>query len=836
MIKKIAVRAGVLTAVFIAAVIIFSYLTNRGNTDMSADMGGATLPRISFTTEGYEVNSLPGYKSDMEITSMRDTLTLVNNNKLELNLEKYDAQVEKMSWQVFTLDGEECLQQETVKDVGKTETLQLKANGMLSQERVLKVILRVGDQDIFYYTRIKDAADCNYKTCLEFVQNFHDWALAKDNTDELSTYLETTTEGNNSSFQTVTIHSSLDYVTWGELKPEERGGVQWEIKECNEKYTSVLLTYQVTCPGVTEDPDALYSIREFFRVQVSGEKQYLMDYNRTMNQVFDGGEKAVNTKGVLLGIAPSDLEYVINSDGTIVSFVQNNELWNYDKEADEMSLIFSFASAENIDIRNLYDRHEIHIVSVDKKGNTTFTVAGYMNRGTHEGQVGVAVYYFDGEKNSVSERAFVPSSKGYYVMKEELGKFVYYSSKNEKLYVMMDGTFYSVDLEEDTREVLVRGLEKGQYQASADGSMIAYQNIGGKLNESQKITVLNLKSGESFDVTSEGDEYLKPIGFIKKDFAYGILKSADAGSTLAGQTVYPMYKLEIVDQKQKIVKTYEAADAYLLDGYVEENMLTLNRVSKKDGIYTSVSADYITNNEEKAESNIELESYLEEIKGTVMRLTYADGINDTSAKVLKPKQVLFDKPMNISFDEAEMEGKYYVYALGELQGVFDKASYAMRYADEVEGTAISSRQAYIWEPGNRPTIYEVDGMETFGAEDGESTMGACLKKILEKEGVSTDIEEELADGNSPETVLSAHIDGEGLDLTGCTTQEILYTISQETPVIALVDKEHAVLIIGYNSTNVAYLDPADGKRYSVTIEEMESMVKASGNTFVGYTK
>lgn len=836
MIKKIAVRAGVLTAVFIAAVIIFSYLTNRGNTDMSADMGGATLPRISFTTEGYEVNSLPGYKSDMEITSMRDTLTLVNNNKLELNLEKYDAQVEKMSWQVFTLDGEECLQQETVKDVGKTETLQLKANGMLSQERVLKVILRVGDQDIFYYTRIKDAADCNYKTCLEFVQNFHDWALAKDNTDELSTYLETTTEGSNSSFQTVTIHSSLDYVTWGELKPEERGGVQWEIKECNEKYTSVLLTYQVTCPGVTEDPDALYSIREFFRVQVSGEKQYLMDYNRTMNQVFDGGEKAVNTKGVLLGIAPSDLEYVINSDGTIVSFVQNNELWNYDKEADEMSLIFSFASAENIDIRNLYDRHEIHIVSVDKKGNTTFTVAGYMNRGTHEGQVGVAVYYFDGEKNSVSERAFVPSSKGYYVMKEELGKFVYYSSKNEKLYVMMDGTFYSVDLEEDTREVLVRGLEKGQYQASADGSMIAYQNIGGKLNESQKITVLNLKSGESFDVTSEGDEYLKPIGFIKKDFAYGILKSADAGSTLAGQTVYPMYKLEIVDQKQKIVKTYEAADAYLLDGYVEENMLTLNRVSKKDGIYTSVSADYITNNEEKAESNIELESYLEEIKGTVMRLTYADGINDTSAKVLKPKQVLFDKPMNISFDEAEMEGKYYVYALGELQGVFDKASYAMRYADEVEGTAISSRQAYIWEPGNRPTIYEVDGMETFGAEDGESTMGACLKKILEKEGVSTDIEEELADGNSPETVLSAHIDGEGLDLTGCTTQEILYTISQETPVIALVDKEHAVLIIGYNSTNVAYLDPADGKRYSVTIEKMESMVKASGNTFVGYTK
>ena len=56
MFKKIAIKTGVLTAVFILAVIVSSYVTNRGNTDMSADMGGATLPRISFMTEVYEVN------------------------------------------------------------------------------------------------------------------------------------------------------------------------------------------------------------------------------------------------------------------------------------------------------------------------------------------------------------------------------------------------------------------------------------------------------------------------------------------------------------------------------------------------------------------------------------------------------------------------------------------------------------------------------------------------------------------------------------------------------------------------------------------------------------
>ena len=836
MIKKIAVKTGVLTAVFIVAVIFFSYLTNRGNADMSADMDAATLPRISFVTESYEINSLPGYSREMEITSMRDTLTPVANREIDLKLEAYDAEIQKMTWQVYTLDGEKCLQQETLKDVQDEVTIKLKGDGILNEERVLRVTLHMEDRDIYYYTRIRRSEECNYKTCLNFANTFHERAIKKEQTDEVETFLETTSDGTTSSYQTVTIHSDLNHVTWGDLKPELVGNVNWEVKECNETYTSIQLSYRVRCRGVTDNPDTMYSVKEFFRVRVVGDKQYLLDYNRTMVQNFDGSEGTLSGKGILLGIAPSDLEYQTNSEGTIVSFVENNELWNYDKDADEMSMVFSFADAENVDIRNFYDRHEIHIVSVDTAGNTTFTVSGYMNRGMHEGEVGVAVYYFDAEKNSVEEKAFVPSRKGYYVMKEELGKYVYYSNEGEMLYVMMDGTLYSVDMKEDTREVLVRGLEEGQYKASDDGHLIAYQAMGGKLNESEKITVLNLETNESFDVTASNGEYLKPIGFIKEDFAYGTLRSSDAGQTLAGQTVTPMYKLQIVNRENEVVKNYEVSGIYLLDGYVTENMLTLNRVTKNGDTYMNTMPDYITNNEEQAESNISLEICTEDVRQKVLRLTYEEGIKDSNAKLLKPKQVLFDKPMTISFDESEMEGKYYVYALGELVGVYDRANYAVIRANEVNGVALSSKQAYVWERGNWPTLYEVDGMTEFQAADGESTMAACLRRIFETEGKTVDVTKELGDGKSPETILGTYVGGEGLDLTGCTTEEILYTISRRTPVIAVLENGHSVLLIGYNKTNVAYLDPADGQRYSVTFAEMESKVSASGNTFIGYVK
>ena len=47
-IKKLRDTA-ILVLVFIIAVIGFSYYTNKGNDNMTADMGAATFPQISFS-------------------------------------------------------------------------------------------------------------------------------------------------------------------------------------------------------------------------------------------------------------------------------------------------------------------------------------------------------------------------------------------------------------------------------------------------------------------------------------------------------------------------------------------------------------------------------------------------------------------------------------------------------------------------------------------------------------------------------------------------------------------------------------------------------------------
>ena len=57
--KKMLIQGVILAAVFVLAVVVFGYITNKKNDDMTADMGAATRPQVSFSYNGYAVNSVP---------------------------------------------------------------------------------------------------------------------------------------------------------------------------------------------------------------------------------------------------------------------------------------------------------------------------------------------------------------------------------------------------------------------------------------------------------------------------------------------------------------------------------------------------------------------------------------------------------------------------------------------------------------------------------------------------------------------------------------------------------------------------------------------------------
>lgn len=828
-------RAGILTFVFLIAVIVFSFLTNQGNADMTADMGGATLPRIQIVSGEYEINPLVGYVSEMNVGKMRSTITPVDfQSGITLRIEEGVLPIKALTYEVCSSDGKEILYKEKRKEIGEEPSLTFPGLELADREAILKLTLHTEKQDIYYYTRICTKEGTDSDACLAFAERFHNMTFGKENTESIAAYLENGTEDDETeNLQKVTIHSDAEHLTWGELRPQIKGEVSRSIKEISGNYMTIVYDYEVECAG-EQDETEVYQIREYLKVRYAEGTEYLLDYERTMEQELDASGNVLDNNGILLGIAKEELPYMANEAGTIVSFVQAGELWNYNQSQDALSLVFSFADSEGYDIRNLCKEHEIQIVSVNEQGDTTFKVIGYMNRGEHEGEVGTAIYFFDIEKNFVEEKAFIPDNISSEILLKEQEQLVYYNEQQEVLYAMKEGTLYKVDLEKGKKEALVENLEKDQYVSSKDGRLLAYQTVS-SLENAEEVKVLDFVTGKEWTVTCSSGEFIRPLGFISEDFVYGIGRKEDAGAFVTGEHVCPMYKLEIRDTDNEVVKTYQADQVYVTGVTVEEKMLILDRVVKNESVYTAVAKDYITSNEEVEKSNISVETYTSDEKERQVRIKYESGISDKKPKLLKPKQVLFENPVLIPFEEEGEAEVFYTYGKGKLLGIYASAADAIRQANENQGLVVSESQKYVWERGNRSLVYDIAGVDLSPYQEG-NTLAAALNRLFAYEGKTVDAAGEMAAGKKPIEILQEQFLGNVLDLHGCSPEELCYILGKGTPIIAMTDLNNAVLLIGYNDSMITYVKPDTGEKVSVPYEELEALTVASGNTYLGYLK
>lgn len=827
--KKRIIKVVVLVAVFILAVAVFSAMTNKGNTDMTADMDSATLPTISFETANWKVNTLVGHKSEMNISAMRDTILPCKTESVYGTIHFYDAVVEAMEYKVCTLDGKEILYEASVQDVGESFSLSLGETLESGEEVVLVITLYLDDeQPIYYYTRVVKEDSFYLMENVDYIMSLHDAISSKKESEALKKGLESDGRGDNTTLQHVTIHSDLDHVLWGGLKPEVIGEVAIDIKEANASYVSAQLSYRVACAG-DNNAEEIYNVKEFYKVCYRNGNYYLLAYDRTMTEIFDAGNVVLSGKGVILGMTSEDIAYKANSDGSIVAFVQERELWSYDKSEDAFSLVFSFMDAEKEDERNYYDQHAIQILSMEEDGNMTFSVYGYMNRGKHEGESGLAIYYYNSGTSSIEEKAFVKSTESLMVIEEELNQLAYYNAEQDVLYILVENNLYKENLAEDTSETIVENLQNGQYVTSEGGNMIAYQPEG----VTNSAEVWNFASDSHQTVTVE-EEILVPLGFVGEDFVYGVASEENRGYDSSGESVVAMHRIEICDAKNQVLKNYEAKDVYILSVSIKDNMITLKRGVKDGNSYDDIVEDYITNNKAASENKISLKSYWTDLKETQYRLLFSNSITDTKAKLLKPKHTLYESIL--TFESSSPEEKYFVvYGHGEQVGRFANSGDAIQLAEELSGVVISPEQNYAWEDGNRVSWYRNFEISRFVVQSGETSLAACLKKILEYEGVNADVVTELQT-KAAEDILTEYTGFEGVRFRGCSAKDMFYLIDKGTPVIALRGSTSAVLLIGYDAQTVTYVEPESGSIKSCTIEKMDEMASGSGYTFIGYLK
>ncbi|MGO5549865.1 cysteine peptidase family C39 domain-containing protein [Wansuia hejianensis] len=812
--KRFLIKAGVLIGVFIAGVILFSNILNRKETANTKGMEYPTLPVMYMVEAETTVNRMFGYRQEVEERAERESLTLLPTDRtLTLQLQPFDCKVQGISYQVTSLEDGSLVENGKVKNLTGDGSLQLASFKLdtpilMNQEYMLRFTVDIGaETPVYYYTRLVQRGGLNVGEYLKFVQNFYETCLNKEMSGDLASYLEPDSSASNSSFHNVTIHSSLDQVTWGSLGPELVKKAVPVIKEANETTVSVSMEYLISAKD-SEGNTEYYGVQEFYRMRNSQDQIILLDFERSAEQVFDGTLPVLTDTGINLGVTGKDVQYVSNQSADIVAFVTSGELWSYNRSANKATKVFGFRSAGTPDERTENLNHEIKISKVAETGDISFVVFGYMSAGDHEGRLGISVYSYSAEQNVAEEKMFIPVSTSWEVMQQSLSMLSYVNGA-DMLYLYLGDSLYQINLQDAVCTVLQDDMNPDCFVVSDSQQSVAWMEEMDE-NSSSHVTVMSLETGKTMEVSAPAGEKVKALGFINEDFVYGLAHDTDIVSDVAGNITFAMYRICIQNIDGEIAKEYQKDGVYVTAVKRKEGLLELERATRTGGGFTPADSDHIMNNIQNTEETVSIRLNVSERKGTQVAIVFT--VNGKTKNLLVLKTQYIDKetvPEAVLELPAMSEDVYYVYGKGRLQNIFTKVNDAVKEADEQVGVVLNGRQQYVWERGNTKSSVK---LETSGIPEG----------ILQAPIDEASVQQSLGEGYTV------------LNLTGCSLDNIYYQISNGYPVIAKISAEETAVIIGYDIYNIWLFTPATQEVKPVASDDAETLLASLGNVFVSY--
>lgn len=832
----------VLTIIFLVSVIVFSMLTNKVNKDLTTTMGEASLPVMYFVYEDKRINELHGYVNEMDMLSMRDGLMPIGEERvLHLEILTYGNEVDNLSYKIRSMDSERLLVEEDDADIMVTQD---KVNCNISlpslfednQEYNMEIVLTLDGKEVYYYTRIVRAMDCHTSETLDFAMNFHEYSFRDDASTFFPTYMDPAT-GDATNLAYVDLSCTLRQLTWSKFTGVKLTEPVASFKEVNTSYNVITLNYVMT--NVNEENEVeYYNVEEFYRLRQTPTRIYVLNFERRMNQIFRGENNfLLGTTAILLGIRDNQVEYLANDSGNCIAFVQEGELWSYDRINNTISQVFSFRGAEGINARDNWNEHDIRIVRVDEAGSISFVVSGYMNRGDHEGEVGIGVYYYDGIAHTVEEEVFIPSNKSYEVLQAEIGDLMYVNEQ-KMLYFALNNNIYKVDMNANAVSTFIESDTDDCYAVSKSGRYLAWIDPNA-LNSSTKIQLEDLKTGISYEVVAEQGSFLQPLAFIGEDFVYGIANAADVKTDALGDLVFPMSKIQILntsEDKQDVIKTYVPSNGKIGTVSVDENNVYLGLVSENAGRWLASGADTIMNREAEPANSVKLRKSVTDVKQTQIAINMKEIKKDTAVQIINPKQILLEQNRVVNVN-VETDGYFYAYARGKVLLATTDAGEAVRCANQNYGVVVDSDLNYIFKRARDTVQTAFTNMSANEADANASSMVKAISIILNREGVGIGVSDLISAGQNPLQIMQSTMkDTTVLELRNCTIDELLYYLDQGTPVIARTGGNQAILLTGYSANNVHYYNPATGQSRTVSYEEIEKLFEGGGNYFIAYVK
>lgn len=845
-ILKIVYRVIILLAIFVSSLIYFSRDIKEVvfNIDNTTVMEETTIPLVTISSLDIKINLLHGYSTNLDANSIREAITpLGSDQTFRVIFQEDDYVIKKLNYELREFNGNELIETDSVsvfEENGreKSAKVKLKTELALDREYAVKITLITSEsKKLYFYHRVKRMENSYLEDKLEFVMHFHNSIKNKETAEWIIDRLETDRKKENTTLAKVNINSSFELVTWGNLKPVFLTEVIPRIIEISPEMASVELSYiiQAEIAGVQE----LFEVKEFYRVQYTRNQIYLLNYDRSMESIFDARLASVNKSQLKLGIT-SDLKvpYVISDDKKKLAFVRNRELWKYNLENNEMVRIFSFRQENSDYIRDLYDQHDIRILNMDAEGNINFLVYGYMNRGQYEGRVAVILYEYISSNNRIEEKVYIPVEEPYQSLKENLGSFAYVNSL-DVFYFHLYHSLYAYNMITGELTELAVGINKDQVVDLKNQGYVAWQ-VNSDPELSKEIRILELETGKVESIATRTGYNILLLDMIDSNLIYGFVVEGDVTTLLDGRRIIPMNMLEIATVKKETLKNYSKAGYYITDIEVVNNVIELTRVFREnsnEGLkFMPAPKDYLMNRITDEVPFLGVASRVTEEALTETYMTFPASF--AMAEVPKISHTINNviaQDPTLRLPEHKTDKMYYYpYIAGDIRGIYEEAADAITAAGEGVGVVLNSNSEIVWERGVKAVKSMISSYEDLELTATDKTLENCIRLLLKNLGRNVPVEQTTLNGRTVIEVLEDNMDNTPVRLTGISLEDALYYISKGRPVIAMTNYRDAVLIYGYDTFNINVIDVKQGKVKKIGLQDSKELFEGAGNVFISY--
>lgn len=805
-------------------------------TSSATELQTATFP-IMYLQLGndYTINTLHGYSSELNSSSVRDSITPLSSDKsFYIKLKENKLKIKKLTYSLKDIANNRVIETNTLtafdlKNGYKTLKIKLSESIDTSTEYGMCFTLTTSmSKKIYFYTRIKyyDNTDFFLKQKLEFVTNFHNATFKQNKKFKYQSYLESNTSSN-SSYADVNINSSPELVTWGKLSPKVISETIPTIKEINVETAAIQYQYYVRAK--TSSGNETFLIKEFYRVRYSGGRIYLLYFKRNMEADFNPKLISVKKSQFKIGITnEQNFDITTNEKANEVAFVRNGSLWYYNLDRNTLHEVFSFSQEKTDYLRDCYDQHNIKILNFDDKNTINFVVYGYMNCGDYEGRVGIILYNYNPSKNLITERVYIPLETTYQQLKEDFGKYCYVNKQNI-FYFSINDVVYAYNISSRKYEILTKNANKDNFSMMQDAKCFVWSNASSS-DYAEKITILNLDTAKKLEVTAKSKQSIVVLGTIDANVVYGFVKNKDIYENSSGELVQPAYKLVISDCNGNIQREYQNKGIYVISATVDDNVIRLKRVRKSGNGFKATNSDSILNQKKKTATTIRVTKRVTNQSLTEKYICMPSGYSIKQMPTIqKSKHVTVTENTTLHLSEpGDTPVKYYIYAYGQITSSSTNAAKAIQKADEQMGVVMDNKTHIIWERGGKFLSKEVSGMSYPSTTDSIKGSAYMLMQAAQAQ-----VEESKIKGSSLMSMLKKQIN-QPVDLTGCTLDEILYFVSSGKPVVGMLSSSHAVVITGYTGSTVTWLDPVTHKKTTTSLNSADSTFKNAGYVFVSY--